>query len=79
MIDVYSADIYQRPAGGKAIKSDQERIESLRRFGPNISLNTQYAILSVTDSFNGPVKSVDKYDCELGKGPKIVFAKRSYF
>ncbi|BCO30424.1 hypothetical protein TspCOW1_05270 [Thiohalobacter sp. COW1] len=78
MIDIYSADIYQYPAGKHALMTDEQRIEDLRKSKDYISFNTEYAILSTTDSFSGPQKSVDKYECEIGSGPAVTRARRAY-
>lgn len=78
MIDQYSADVYQYPAGRNALMTDEQRIEDLRKSKDYISFNTEYAILSTSDSFSGPQKSVDKYECEIEKGLKIGRVRKSY-
>lgn len=78
LIDHTSADIYQYSAGPKAVMTDKERIAELRGSKTGTSFNTEFAILSTRDSFDGPQKSVDKYECELDYGPKAVRAKVSY-
>lgn len=78
MVDAYSANVYQYPAGRQALMSDEERIEDLRRSKDYIFFNTEYAVLSISDSFSGPQKSVDKYKCEIEAGPSVARAKSSY-
>lgn len=78
MIDKYSADVYQYPAGKKSTMDDEERIKDLRDSSSYISFNTNYAILATTDTFSGPKKSVDKYACKIIKGPSIEFAYSTY-
>ncbi|WP_303293850.1 hypothetical protein [Marinobacter sp. ST-43] len=78
MIDQYSADVYQYQAGRDALMTDDERIADLKESKEYISFNTEYAILSTSDSFNGPQKSVDKYECAFSKGPTVARAKIAY-
>jgi hypothetical protein len=78
MIDTYSSDVYQFPAGRDALMTDEERIQALRESTDYISFNSEYAILSTSDSFSGPQKSVDKYECVFEEGPRVSRARKSY-
>ncbi|MCG8084070.1 MAG: hypothetical protein JAZ13_00020 [Candidatus Thiodiazotropha taylori] len=79
LVHEYSADVYLFAAGASAVKSYEERIESFRKYGQEYgSINTQYAIISTSDSFSGPIKSIDKYRCEIGPELKIASVGRSY-
>jgi len=76
MIDEWSADAYKYLASNNATMTDKERIKNLRNSQGDTSLNTDYAILSTTDSFSGLKKSVNEYQCVIKKGPRAAFAKR---
>lgn len=78
MIDQYSAGTYQYHAGRNALMTDEQRIEDLRKSKDYISFNTKYAMLSAYDSFNGPQKTVDKYECKIEEGPKVGRVSISY-
>lgn len=79
IVDNTMADVYRYSADSDSLESIEQRISSFRESSNGVhSFNTQYSILSTSDSFDGPQKSITKYECEIGEDLTILRAKRAF-
>lgn len=80
----HDGDIFQVALGGlrgriREYESDDYRIETLRQHTDQPStylspLNTRYALYRLQDTFSGPVRIVDRYECHLAYDKRLTIA-----